>query len=133
MIGGARFHTVIPRPQSLELYVRVEARARLAASLVFLRAETSPWWTCQLEPRRALGTYFFGRTIYMNGLKVPGTGRGAKSRPELRSYMDTERELQSAEGRVNQLELSVSVFRLRGCEKEPPGILFCSKNGRAFL
>ena len=69
MIGGARYHTVIPRPQPLELYIRLEAKARLAASLVFVRAKTSPWRTRRLEPRKALGAYFPGQTIYMNGLK----------------------------------------------------------------
>ena len=120
MIGGARYHAVIPRPQPLELYVRLEARARLAASLVFLRAKTSPWWTRQLEPRGALGAYFFGRTIYMDGLKFPGAGRGANSCPELSLYVDAEREPQPAEGRVSQWELSIFVFRLRGREKAPP-------------
>ena len=89
MIGGACYHAVIPRPQPLGLYVRLEARARLAASLVFLRAKTSPWRTRQLEPRKALGAYFFGRTIYMDGLKFPGAGRGANSCPELSLYVDT--------------------------------------------
>ena len=120
MVGGARYHAATPRPQPLELYIRLEAKARLAASLVFLRAKTSPWWTRQLEPGGAQGAYFFGRTIYVNGLKFPGAGRGANSRPELRLYIDTERELQPAEGRVSQWELSVFVFRPRGRKKEPP-------------
>ena len=120
MIGGARYHTVIPRPQPLELYVRMEARARLAASSVFLRAKTSPWWTRQLEPRKALGAYFFGRAIYMDGLKFPGAGRGANSCPELSLYVDTEREPQPAEGRVSQWELPICVFQLRERKKAPP-------------
>ena len=132
MIGGARYHAVIPRPQPLELYIRLEAKARLAASLVFLRAKTSPWWTRQLEPRKALGAYFFGRTIYMDGLKFPGAGRGANSCPELSLYVDTEREPQPAEGRVSQWELSIFVFRLRGRKKSAPEILLDRKNRRAF-
>ena len=64
MIGGARYRAVIPRPQPRGLYIRLEAGARLAAS-VFLRAKTSPWRTRQLEPRKALGAYFFGRTIFI--------------------------------------------------------------------
>ena len=98
MIGGARYHTFIPRPQPLELFVRLEARARLGTSLVFLRAKTSPWWARQQEPRKALGAYFFGRTICMNGLKFPGTGRGANGSPVLLLYIDAERELQPAGG-----------------------------------
>ena len=101
MIGGVRYHAGIPRPQPLELYIRLEAKARLAAALVLLRAKTSPWWTRQLEPRKALGAYFFGRTIYMDGLKFPGAGRGANSRPELSLYIDAGRELQPAVGRVS--------------------------------
>ena len=132
MIGGARYHTVAPRPQPLELYIRLEAKARLAASLVFLRAKTSLWWARRLEPRRALGAYFFGRTIYMDGLKFPGAGRCANSCPELSLYVDTERGPQPAEGRVSQWELSIFVFRLRGSKKRAPEILLDRKNGRAF-
>ena len=120
MVGGAHYHAAIPRPQPLELYIRMEAKARLAASLVFLRAKTSPWWTRRLEPRKALGAYFWGRTIHMNGLELRGAGRGANSCPELSLYIDAERELQPAEGRVSQWELSVFVFRLRGRKKELP-------------
>ena len=131
MVGGAHYHAAIPRPQPLELYIRMEAKARLAASLVFLRAKTSPWWARQLEPRKALGAYFFGRTMYMNGLKFPGAGRGANSCPELSLYIDAERELQPAEGGVSQWELSVFVSRRRGRKKEPPESFFI-ENGRAF-
>lgn len=38
MIGEPRYHTAITRLQSPELYIRVEATARLAASSVLLRA-----------------------------------------------------------------------------------------------
>ena len=131
MVGGAHYHAAIPRPQPLELYIRMEAKARLAASLVFLRAKTSPRWTRQLEPRKALGAYFFGRTMYMNGLKFPGAGRGANSCPELSLYVDTEREPQPAEGRVSQWELPVFVCRLRGRQQELPESFFI-ENGRAF-
>ena len=67
MVGGARCHAVLPRPQPLELYIRMEAQARLAASLVFLRAKTSPWWARQIEPRRALGAYFSGEPFKWTG------------------------------------------------------------------
>ena len=39
MIGGARRHAAITHLQPLELYIRVKAKARLAASFVLLRAE----------------------------------------------------------------------------------------------
>ena len=37
-IGGARYHAAIPHIQPPELFIRVEAKARLAASLVLPRA-----------------------------------------------------------------------------------------------
>ena len=68
----------------------------------------------------------------MNGLKFPGTGRGANSCPELSLYIDAERELQPAEGRVSQWELCVFVFRLRGRKKELPESCFIEKTGAPF-
>ena len=131
MIGGAHYRAAIPRPQPLKLYIRLEAKARLAASLVFLRAKTSPWRARQLEPKKALGAYFWGRTIHMDGLEFPGAGRGANSCPELSLYIDAERELQPAEGGVSQWELSVFVSRRRGRKRELPESLFI-EIGRAF-